>query len=73
MKLKKVKDIVTLEPGTRVFVTICIPEDNRYEMYTGNIDADGTFVTYDDGKSDMKGILSFYMDRGWATVSVLEV
>lgn len=73
MKLRKVKDITTLEPGTRVLVTICIPEDNRYEMYTGNIDADGTFVTYDDGKSDMKGTLSFYMDCGWATVSVLEV
>ena len=73
MKLRKVKDITTLEPGTRVLVTICIPEDNRYEMYTGNIDADGTFVTYDDGKSDMKGTLSFYMDCGLATVSVLEV
>lgn len=73
MKLRKVKDITTLEPGTRVLVTICIPEDNRYEMYTGNIDADGTLVTYDDGKSDMKGTLSFYMKQGWATARVLEV
>ena len=73
MRIKKVKDLRDLEPGTRVLVTICIPEDNRYEMYTGTIDADGPFITYDDGKSDATGVISFYQDNGWATARVLEV
>ena len=73
MKLRNVKDITTLTPGTRVLVTICIPEDNRYEMYTGTVSTDGTHVNYDDGKTDMRGTLAFYMNCGVATICVLEV
>lgn len=71
MRLKKVKDIGTLEPGTRVLVTICIPEDNRNEMYTGTVF--GELINYDDGKTDFKGILVPYMKNGYAKVYRLEV
>ena len=71
MRLKKFTNFSDIPDGTRILVTICIPEDNRNEMYTGTVV--GNLINYDDGKTDFFDTIRFYMNNGWTKVYGLEV
>ena len=73
MKLRKMDltKFSNVPDDTRVLVTICIPEDNRNEMYTGTVC--GNHINYDDGKTDFKNTIAHYIESGWANVYVLGV
>lgn len=71
MKLKKLSrdNLINLEIGTRVLVTIDIPLDRRNEMYTGVISKIG--IDYDDGKIDYMSTVLHYMDQEYMDIYVI--